>query len=104
MSETQNQVTLPIPSSSSEMNQNQIEKVFPISVIKLCSFLQLFCAGAVCLLQVSIIQKSNFRTYSKNIFPRFGYSPWVTVSSAMGMVEPDCISACFLVLLAGLDF
>ena len=103
MSETQNQVTLSIPSNSSEMNQNQIEKVFPRSVIKLCSFLQLFCAGAICLLQVSSFQKSNFRA-SKNIFPRFGYSPWETVSSAMGMVALDCTSAFFLASLVGLDF
>ena len=65
MSQTQNQVivTLSIPSNSSETIQNQIEKVFPKYAIKLCSFLQLFCAGAVCLLQVSNIQKSNFRAY-----------------------------------------
>merc|ERR1712004_891944 len=44
---SQNQINLTISET-----QNHIEKIFPKSAIKICSFLQLFCAFTACLVQI----------------------------------------------------
>ena len=52
MSASQNQINLTIPSGQPSETQNHIEKIFPKSAIKICSFLQLFCAFTAYLVQV----------------------------------------------------
>ena len=78
MSASQNQINLTIPSGQPSETQNHIEKIFPKSAIKICSFLQLFCAFTACLVQV----KHFFQPYFLDIFNnhwffRFYYGPQI---------------------------
>ena len=104
MSASQNQINLTIPSGQPSETQNHIEKIFPKSAIKICSFLQLFCAFTACLVQV----KHFFQPYFLDIFNnhwffRFYYGP-LQKKDFGAMEELVFTSLYFLELPEELDF
>ena len=76
---SQNQYNLTIPSAAQPSGtQNHIEKIFPKSAIKICSFLQLFCAFTACLVQVKNFFKPHFLDiFNNHWFFRFYYGPQI---------------------------